>query len=196
MKLILILPFILFTSISVQAQDGTLNEYEKKFLFDNWEVTKTELLKTINQVSDDDWTKRPKDGGWSVAECFEHIVLAVPAQIGQVKQAITQEQNASKDLSAKDGFLLSLMTNRGNTFQTPLPPREGDISKEDLLTTFNSLDQQFKALANNDEIPFRYYFGQSPFGEADTFQLMLLTSGHVLRHTLQMKEVIAELEAE
>ena len=193
MKKIILLLLLLLSSNFVNAQNGTINTFERQFLLDNWEVTKAELLSTIEKVSSDQWTKRPEDGGWSVAECFEHIVLAIPAQMGGVQQSLNLDAQTEKDLRHLDGYLLSKMTNRDTTFPTPIPPREGNISKEDLLVQFNKLDTQFVQMVNNKTAPYRTHFGPSPFGEADAYQLLLLTSGHVLRHTFQIQEVLAEI---
>ncbi len=190
-KIILILTILLCSNF-VNAQQSTINEQERIFLLNNWEVNKSELLSTIKKVPDELWMKRPADGGWSAAECFEHIVLAIPAQMGGVQQSLNLDAQTEKDLRHLDGYLLSKMTNRGTTFPTPIPPREGNISKEDLLVQFNKLDTQFVQMVNNKTAPYRTHFGPSPFGEADAYQLLLLTSGHVLRHTFQIQEILEE----
>ncbi len=193
MDKIILIPAIFLCSNFVNAQQPTINEQERIFLLNNWEVTKSELLSTIEKVQDEQWMKRPADGGWSAAECFEHIVLAMPAQMGGVQQSLNHDAQTEKDLRHLDGYLLSKMTNRGTSFPTPIPPREGNISKKDLLEQFNKLDTQFIQMVNNKTAPYRTHFGPSPFGEADAYQLLLLTSGHVLRHTFQIQEVIAEI---
>lgn len=192
-----IIPFIIImlSSNFVNAQTGTISEQERIFLLNNWEVTKAELMATIEKVSESEWTKRPSDSGWSVAECFEHIVIAMPAQMGGAQQSLNKNAEPEKDLRHLDGFLLSKMTNRGTAFPTPLPPREGDISKADLLKRFSELDKQLKAMINDKSAAYRTHFGPSPFGEADSYQLLLLTSGHVLRHTFQIQEVLRELNS-
>ncbi|MBO6523935.1 MAG: DinB family protein [Balneolaceae bacterium] len=195
MKKINLLLVLILSSNFVNAQTGTLTNYERQFLLDNWEVTKTELLSEVKKVPDNQWTKRPADGGWSVAECFEHIVIAMPAQMGGVQNSLNKAANSSKDMTHLDGYLLSRMTNRGTAFPTPLPPRERDISKEDLLERFQELDKQFIAMINNRNAPYRNHYGPSPFGEADAYQLLLLTSGHVLRHTFQIREVLREINS-
>lgn len=195
MKKINLLLVLFLSSNFVNAQTGTLSKYEHQFLLDNWEVTKAELLSTINKVSESKWAERPTDGGWSVAECFEHIVIAMPAQMGGAQNSLKKAANPDKNMKHFDGYLLSRMTNRGTAFPTPLPPREGDISKEDLLEKFQELDKQFIAMINNRNAPYRNHYGPSPFGEADAYQLLLLTSGHVLRHTFQMKEVLTEINS-
>ena len=193
-KIILFLA-ILMSSNFVNAQTGTITEHERTFLLENWEVTKSELITSLEKVSEENWTKRPADGGWSVAECFEHIVIAMPAQMGGIRQSLKKAANKTKDLSHLDGYLLSRMTNRGTAFPTPLPPREGDISKADLLKRFTELERQFLTMANNENASYRNHFGPSPFGEADAYQLLLLTSGHVLRHTFQIQEVLKEINS-
>ena len=177
-------------SILAWSQNGKISEDERLFLYNNWKVTTDLMNETINSISDEEWNRSAPDGGWTVAECFEHIILAMPRQIEGIQKSLAKETGEFKDLRAKDGFLLSKITDRGVKVKTPLEPKNGNMSKNEILEAYNNAGQDFLKILNDKKAQLRNHYGNSPYGEVDVYQLLIFIPGHVMRHLSQVKEIL------
>ncbi|MEP0368825.1 MAG: DinB family protein [Cyclobacteriaceae bacterium] len=191
-----IFTFLLMTIVVLGfAQKGTIGDYERELLLNSWNYATTQLNSTLDGISDAEWTQKPANGGWSAAECMEHIVISMPKQVSQLKMTLDGSADDSKNLVANDGYVLMKIFDRGKKFKTPLPPEMGNLSRESMLKTYNETGQQFLEILMNEKAEFRNHFGKAPFGEVDAYQLMILIPGHVLRHLNQIEEVLSEIRA-
>ena len=191
-----ILIFLLMTTAMLGfSQKGTIGDYERELLLNSWNYATTQLKATLDDISDSEWTQKPANGGWSAAECMEHIVISMPRQVSQLKMTLNGTADNSKDLVANDGYVLMKILDRGKKFKTPLPPENGSLTRENMLKTYDETGQQFLEILMNEKAPFRNHFGKAPFGEVDAYQLMILIPGHVLRHLNQIEEVLGDIRA-
>ncbi|MBX2874569.1 MAG: DinB family protein [Saprospiraceae bacterium] len=181
-----------FGIFQVAAQSGKVSKEERSFLLDYLEVTQQDLLKTLNDLNETEWLSTPANDGWSPAECMEHIVQAEKAVFMQVKKALN-EPAGTDDLSARDGWLMCKITDRGNKVNTPLPPSGKELSKTKLIEAFNASRTEIFAFLEDKKLPLRTHYGKSPYGKADAYQLLLVIAGHSMRHTNQILETIALL---
>lgn len=174
----------------LSAQSGKISKEDRSFLVNYLEVTQQDLLQSLNDLSEAEWLTKPADGGWSPAECMEHIVQAEKAVFMQVKKAL-KEPAGKDDLSARDGWLMCKITDRGNKVQTPLPPSGKEQSKTTLIAAFNASRAEILRFLEDKKLPLRTHYGKSPYGKADAYQLMLVIAGHSMRHTNQILETVA-----
>lgn len=186
-----ILSLILALSFGpLTGQSGKISKEERAFLVDYLKVTQQDLISTLHDLSETEWLAKPADGGWSPAECMEHIVQAEKAVFMQVKKAL-EAPAGTDDLSARDGWLLSKIADRGNKVITPLPPAGREQSKTKLIEAFEASRSTIYSFLENKKLPLRTHYGKSPYGKADAYQLMLVIAGHGMRHTNQILETIA-----
>lgn len=183
---------LVFSLVQMSAQSGKISKEDRSFLVDYLEVTQQDLLHTLNDLSEAEWLAKPADGGWSPAECMEHIVQAEKAVFMQVKKAL-REPGGSDDLSARDGWLMCKITDRGNKVNTPLPPSGKEQSKTKLIAAFNASRKEIFSFLGDKKLPLRSHYGKSPYGKADAYQLLLVIAGHSMRHTNQILETVAIL---
>ena len=185
---------LLFSLVMVQlnAQEGTISTDEQKFLFDYLELTESNLLETVSMVDEESWLYKPKSGGWSLAECMDHIILAEAAVFEQLKEALQSEANAGLNTRNQDGWLISKISDRGVKVVTPLPPQGLFKSKDEMINAFARSRQQIRDFLADGQLPLRSHFGNSPYGPADAYQLALVIAAHSLRHHAQILEVLAE----
>ncbi|MEO9473924.1 MAG: DinB family protein [Cyclobacteriaceae bacterium] len=186
---------LMATAVLGFAQKGTIGDYERELLLNNWSYATTQLKSTLEGITDAEWTQKPTDGGWSAAECMEHIVISMPRQVSQLKMTLDGTADNSKNLIANDGYVLMKILDRGKKFKTPLPPEMGNLSPESMLKTYNETGQEFLKILMDEKAQFRNHFGKAPFGEVDAYQLMILIPGHVLRHLNQIEEILGDIRA-
>ncbi|GAB4247924.1 MAG: hypothetical protein Tsb0034_27200 [Ekhidna sp.] len=183
---------MLIVSLRASAQSGTINQTERDFLVNYLSVSLEETKTTLDEVDETLWQYKPADGGWSIGECMEHIILAEQALFKQVKGALQQEATDGKSLARKDGYVITRTVDRGSPANTPLKPEAVRMNKKAYLKELKSLRKDVIAYVQQPDLELRNHFGKSPFGEVDAYQLVLIIAGHGMRHTAQMKEVIEE----
>lgn len=179
----------------VCAQNGRITDSERLFLRNNYETTSLLLKKSINSLTDAEWNRKPSNGGWSVAETMEHIILAMSAQLQGLEKSLVNDPGKQVDLSAKDGWLLSRITDRGVKVQTPLEPKGSEMSREEMLEAYEEYGKRFLEILNRTDTAFRHHYGRSPYGEVDAYQLMIFIPGHIQRHLSQIEETLNSFQS-
>ena len=191
-KVLLMLTVCLVTSAYGQTKK-TIDDTERALLNKFVDEASLILEGTLNGITDEEWTKLPGDGGWSVAQAFEHILIAWPRLLGQLN-GVLKKPAVNEDNSDRDVHFIYQILDRGQTFQTPLPPEtNGGMSKDEMMKQFKGYVNQFKAIANKSGVEFRSHFGGTPFGRGDAYQMMIFISGHSIRHANQMRETLKEI---
>lgn len=170
-----------------------LSKEERAMLVNFLQETEKNLADELREITQEQWTYRPADGGWTPAECMSHILLAELALFDQVRQALREP--AKRELSTKhqDAWLIGKVSDRGTKVKTPLPPKEVDRSPQEMLAEFLEVRKDIDTFLQDKRLPLRHHFGRSPYGPADAYQIFLVLSAHTMRHHHQIKEVIAEM---
>ena len=132
---------LIFSLSQLSAQSGKISKEDRSFLIDFLTITQQDLLETLNELSEEEWLARPANGDWSPAECMEHILEAEKAVFRQVKKALDGPAG-KEDLSARDGWLMCKVTDRGTKVRTPLPPSNSAPSKTQLVEAFTASRQE------------------------------------------------------
>ncbi|MEQ9403415.1 MAG: DinB family protein [Cyclobacteriaceae bacterium] len=193
MKKLMFLCALVFISTLTHGQNGKISSEERLLIKNSMTLATSQLVETLSKLSEDEWTRRPADGGWTVAECMEHIVMAMPRQLTQLEQTLAQPADNANDLKGNDAFVWMKILDRGVKFKTPLPPKSGNLSKAELLKTYEETASRFLKMLDDKGAQWRNHFGQTPFGQADGYQLMILVPGHILRHHSQILEVLNDI---
>lgn len=180
---------------SLMAQTPLTKE-EKDFAIKYLNEATKELEQTVKGLSEAQLKYRPDANSWSVEDCLKHLTIS-EANIwaGFVDAALQQEPDPSKrsEVKASDEMILGMIESRDQKVQTSesFQPvnKEGDFKT--VLKEFKSLRAaHLKWLKKTDE-DLRNRYAQTPVGTIDAYQGVLFISGHVKRHTAQMKEVMA-----
>lgn len=180
---------------SLMAQTPLTKE-EKDFAIKYLNEATKELEQTVKGLSEAQLKFRPDANSWSVEDCLKHLTISeVNIWAGFVDTALQQEPDPSKryEVQASDEMILGMIESREQKVQTSesFQPvnKEGDFKT--VLKEFKSLRaEHLKWLKKTDE-DLRNRYAQTPVGTIDAYQGILFISGHVKRHTAQMKEVMA-----
>ena len=193
MKLTLIIVLVSLTN-TLFSQKGQITKEESLFIKNYLDKTQDELVTLVMDIDDEIWMKKPAPDRWSASECMEHILLAEKAVFGQVKKAL-QEEAGKDDLKLNDAWLISKISDRGVKVKTPLEPQSGTMSKEEAIKGLKSSRKEISNFLKDETLPLRNHYGQSPYGKADVYQLLLVIAAHSMRHTAQMQEILNVLKS-
>lgn len=176
------------------GSQGVINNSERVLLQNFLNITETGLIKTIQETPQKLWIQKPSAGQWSMSQCLTHILQAEKGLFMQIKKLLQQPANPALDLRDKDAWLISKIADRGVRVKTPLNNAPEPTKQEEGIVLLKKSRQAIKAFLENKDLPLRNHFGRSPYGKADTYQLLLVIATHSIRHHAQMQEVLKALK--
>lgn len=194
----LLLTVLLIGTVSFTNPESDSKKADVSFGINYLEGTLKQLEDEVKNLSQEELMYVPKEGGWSIMNCLEHIASTEPAIIDGAKKIIQKnEVISSKDLKQNDGIVIANVTNRGNKVKTPKPfePTNKYSSVEDVLKVIKEQRASTIKLLKETNSDLRHLFGEYPYGEVDAYQLILVSGAHGYRHTLQIRDILKEIES-
>jgi len=194
-KLVLLLPFAFMMSFSVNV--STLTKKERRFAKDHLKETRKELIKTVNGLSAAQLSYKADSARWSVEDCVKHIASAEMGIWKAVETGLSQPPNPEKraDIKMTDDQLVKAIQDRSSKFQAPEPLQPKNTafkSASEALASFKESRNKLINYINVTQEDMRNHVINFPVGVMDAYQLVLMISAHSSRHTLQIKEVMAD----
>ena len=175
-----------------------LSQTERDFAISYLKATHNNIVEVVKELPEESFNYKPKEGGWSVSNALEHIILTETAFFGMAQGTLANDESMSeKDMSGKDGILIGMLANRGTKVKTaaPFEPTGKWDTKEDMLAELEKSRNQLIDFLSSTDADLRGHVTTIPVGEVDVYQIILIISAHSQRHTFQMQEVLAELNA-
>jgi hypothetical protein len=175
---------------------GEVTKADRDTLVAHLKKTEAAFLKSIEGVSDAQWTWKSAPDRWSVAETAEHITKSEDMLRGRV-EGMLKAPAAAPDLLAKtkgkDQAIITAIPDRSKKFQAPEPlvPKGSFATKAALIEAFKAARAKTLAIAGGTSDLRAYANADLPVGETDAYQGVLFLSAHTERHTKQIEEVKA-----
>jgi hypothetical protein len=194
----------IFLAIALMlAADGTqtLTQEERDRAVAELEGSKKAFLDATKGLSTAQWSFKPAPERWSVAECSEHIALAEGFIFGLVSERIMkapanpEKRDAAK---GKDELILKMLQDRSHkaTAPEPIDPvKHGVMTLEESVKLFQDSRAHTSEYIKTTQEDLRDHLFDHPvpaIGTLDSYQWILLISGHTRRHTAQILEVKAD----
>ena len=194
-----VLPWLLAPALVAQppivSPEAPLSAGEREQAVHLLAESRLGFLKAIEGLSVAQWTFKPAPDRWSIQECAEHIVSVEQLVQGQVIAKLLAgppEPSRRAEVKYTDGFLITAMPDRSHKAQAPemLVPKGRLATQEAVRTSFEACRKTLLDQVATSKIDWRTRFAPHPFfGTLDAYQWVLLSTGHTLRHTLQIEEV-------
>ena len=194
MKNLTLLFILISAAITGFAQKTKLSKSERDFAANYLLQTHELLLNAVKEVDGELWTYQPSVNSWSVAGCFEHIVFAEGVIYEKINKMISGEPNNNENLAYNDAVIIAKVADRSKKAKTPefFEPNGRWTSKSEMIKELESARNELMSFVKNTKADLRSFKATSPVGEADAYQHILELAGHTLRHTMQIKEIIAD----
>lgn len=192
----LLLTLLILTGLAGSTHSNSLSGKERKALINHLKDSKTNFLKSVKNLSDEQLNYKAAPDKWSVKECIYHITLA-ETNIWQMAEAqLKQPANPEKkqEIKITDEKLVQMMTDRSSKFQAPetfRPDQAKWKSAAEALEEFKEKRAEHLKYVKTSTQDMRNHVVQSPMGYADAYQVILMLSAHTIRHTKQIEEVKA-----
>lgn len=193
MKKSLILFMLFLCTTYVFAQE--LSKGDRSKMLNHLKQTQNELFATVKGLSEEQLNFRASEDSWSIAECVEHIAISEKNIFGLVEAALQTDPDASRrsEVQMTDEQVLGLITSREQKVKTrPAFEPQGNFGDySGSLNTFKERRKENLTFVKKTDEDLRNRYCTLPFGTIDACQAILFLSGHVQRHTDQIKEVMA-----
>src|SRR6202163_1795730 len=193
--LFLFLPAALLLSFSVPS--GSLTKEERENAVKSLKETKANLLHSVKDLSDAQLNFKAAPERWSIKECVEHIALAEKGlwqmDEASLKAAATPEKRS--EIKITDDGLMKMIIDRSQKQTAPEPfrPEKYQAAEfKDVVKDFTAQRNELIDYVKKTDEDMRNHTVTMPFGTLDSYQLVLMISGHCNRHTQQINEVKAD----
>lgn len=179
------------------AEDTRMSAEERakviKYLVDS----QNELLKSIENLSEEQWKYKPAPERWSVGEVAEHIVLAEASLFANVEKALASSPNPEWEAKTKGKteFLERVLLNRNGKAQAPesIVPG-GKLSRDEVIARFKAVRDKTMKFASTTDLSLKDHTAEHPFpifSTLNAYQWLIYVPLHNLRHNQQIAEVKA-----
>ncbi|RKE98033.1 DinB family protein [Ichthyenterobacterium magnum] len=195
----LLLTFLFITTITYGSTNSELKKNDRAFAINYLEMTLQQLVDEIKNLSKEELLYTPKDGGWSIMNCLEHIASTEPAIIeGAKKLIIKNEVLVDKDLTTNDGLVITNVTDRTKKVKSPelFNPSNKWTSLEEVMKVIKANRASTIKLLKETNADLRHLIGKYAYGDIDAYQLFIVSAAHGYRHTLQIREILDELKSD
>ena len=180
----------------VQPDRREVTKADRDTLVAHLKKTEAAFLKSIDGVSDAQWTWKSAPDRWSVAETAEHITKAEDLLRGMVEGMM--KTPATPELLAKtkgkEEMILKTIPDRTKKAQAPEPlvPKGSFATKAALIEAFKAARAKTLAIAGGTDRPARLRARRACRSARWTpTRRILFLSAHTERHTKQIEEVKA-----
>lgn len=186
---------LLLTVYAPMVIGQSISQDERTKLVEHLNQSQEELFATVKGLTTEQLNFKADADSWSIAECVEHIAITENTIFGLVETALEVEADPSgrSKVQMTDEQILGLIRSRENKVKTrpDAEPENRFVDYSGSLKTFKKRRKAHLSYVKKTDDDLRNRYCQFPFGTIDAYQTILFLSGHVQRHTDQIKEVMA-----
>jgi hypothetical protein len=193
-RALILLLLSLFAATFVFAAEP-MTDAERAALVAHLERTAAKFEKSIEGLSEAQWSYKAGPDRWSPAEVSEHIATSEGFIRGMVEPIMKEEPTAELLTGArKEETIDKLVVDRSKKFQAPEPlqPTKKYKTPAEALAVFRAERQKTIEFVKTGG-DFRLHASAHPVaGPLDAYGWVTFLSAHSERHTLQIEEVKAD----
>ncbi len=175
-----------------------LTREEREAALAELEASRRRLLEALEEVTGEQWSRRPAPDRWSVAECAEHITAAeLPlARFFASGARVEPSEEERREIRKKDAYVRSYLRDRSQRGEAPerIRPTGRFPTREETIRVFEERRAANIAYVRETSESLRDRFGPHPFaGVIDGYQWVLFLAAHTDRHAAQIQEIREQL---
>ncbi len=146
------------------------------------------VLDSVQGLTEDQASKKPAPGRWSVLECMEHIAIVEDRFYGWI---LNGTENAPEKSWERETKLFTMATDRSYKVQAPeaVVPTGRFATLQEAVAEFEKFRDRTMQLANDKGVELYSIGATHPrFGEMNGSDVMNLMAAHARRHADQILE--------
>ena len=191
---------LLLTSAACTEPAKPLSQEDRAKILGLLKANQDDLQQTVASLTAEQLSFKPAPDRWSVAECLEHITLFEGFMLSLAKDTLAaikpNPEMAPKEVVPDDG-LVAMLTNREEKREAPEQGKPTGRFGDGKATAqaFAGVRSACIQFVETTQEPLREKYMKMPVGGgmvANGAQILFLTAAHAMRHTQQIKEVMAD----
>lgn len=182
-------------SLSGQPKRGPISQAERELALAELRESRDAFLDSVKGLTPAQWTFKPAPEQWSAAECAEHMGIVEDIAFRALTERALQappDPAKRKSLKLSDPGVSRATLDRSSKYRAPEPlnPSGRWSNPQDGVQHLLTLRDRSIAFVQTTPDDLRNHFIDHPaLGTVDTYQWLLVISGHVRRHTAQIQEL-------
>lgn len=193
----ILLALLVITGLAGALDNTALSGKERKASANLMKETRSELLKSVKNLSEAQLNFRSAPDRWTIKECVYHITMSEKALWDLMEATMKSPANAEKraEIKVSDEQFIKNIENRSNKVKTMemLEPKNTPFkSMDEALNEFKKMRTEHIKYIKSTTEDMRNHVAQLPFGWVDCYQLTLMVGAHADRHRQQIEEIKAD----
>lgn len=172
---------------------GPLAQGERDYALSQLQATRKMVLDTAAGLSAAQWNYKPSDGGWSIAQIADHILLSEGFMMTELKKQLDTPAVAPRFGNSDDLKFYASVADRSQKAKAPqaLQPPAKALPQTELAKRFAAARDRTLDYVRTTQDDLRAHI--SSFGDQahDAYEWLLAIAAHTERHMGQIKEVMA-----
>ena len=163
---------------------------ERAHLIKLLQDSQKEYLSYVENVSEAQWSWKPRQDRWSVGETAEHILLAEGRLFSAMERAVAAPPNPDweKSTAGRAELLERALLDRSHKAVSPESIRPQGLSKADVIRRFKEARATTIKFVQDTRLPLKEHNSEQTL---NAYQWLLYIPLHNLRHDQQIAEVKA-----
>lgn len=160
------------------------------------------LVNAMASEPEEAWVRRPEGGGWSAAECIDHLNITARANIPTIDDGLSRARSVGGGPPARYrrdpiGWMIwksVLPTTRIKAKTGAAFTPAGDLHRNQVLAEFESLQkEQLDRVLSADGLPIHKVKVVSVFANVrySLYSIFTILAAHELRHIEQARQALA-----
>lgn len=191
----LLLTAVVFMLVAFAEAPTGLTREEREAAISYFKETGQALIDEIRGLSEEQLNWKPADSVWSVANNMEHITISEKNLFDWAMSTLKTPADPSKRSQVKnsDEQVKSMLSDRSFRVKTQeaFQPSGQFGSARGSMVEFKKRRGANTDYLRKTEDDLRNHFAETPFGLADSYQVLLFMAAHTKRHTIQIQELKA-----
>jgi hypothetical protein len=192
-----LLTVLVITGLAGTINNTSLSKQERKTAISLMKDTRTEVLKSVKGLTNEQLNFKAGPDRWSIKECMYHIAITEEKLWGMMETNMKSPGNPEKraDIKISDDDLIKMIEDRSTKVKTmePFEPKNSPYKTMDeaVMAYKNMRAEHIKYMKMTTE-DLRNHVTVMPFGSIDCYQFCLFIAAHNNRHRQQIDEVKAD----
>jgi hypothetical protein len=192
-----LLTVLVITGLAGTINNTSLSKQERKTAISLMKDTRTEVLKSVKGLTNEQLNFKAGPDRWSIKECMYHIAITEEKLWGMMETNMKSPGNPEKraDIKISDDGLIKMIEDRSTKVKTmePFEPKNSPYKTMDeaVMAYKNMRAEHIKYMKMTTE-DLRNHVTVMPFGSIDCYQFCLFIAAHNNRHRQQIDEVKAD----
>lgn len=165
---------------------------ERTEILEHLQQSKTDLLTAVEDISNEDFMKKPSDDIWSIAEVVEHLVLIDESLYKGILHKAENIPDTTPETTPNEKILHIVPNPKYGKVVAPkhLTPQAIYNSKEEALMAFSTSRDRIENFTKTTDLPLeRIAFRHFALGLLNGKNWLVFIAAHCQRHINQIRNL-------